>query len=197
MPTMIHPDDAPRLIERALGGDRRAWRRLHALLDPPIRRRLTFAHRARRCLEPRYGLDDLVAETWARLLARGGYRLRAFEPTRGTLHAYVTRIAGQTLSNLVAMRLTASRAAEVLASTDDLPPPTAASTAARIEARFALGRVWAHLSGTLPERGRHVLRLLYRDGRSVAEAAEALGVSTQVIHNWNHRIRARARALPA
>lgn len=188
--------DAPRLIARALGGDRRAWRRLHAALDPTIRSRLRFSERARRCLEPRYGLDDLVAECWARLLANDGRRLRAFDPTRGTLKAYTSRIASQTLGNLVAMRLTASRAAEVLARDDDLPPPTAVSTAARIEARFALGRVWQHLSTTLPERGRAVLRLLYLDGRSIAEAADALGVSTQVIHNWNHRIRCRARALP-
>lgn len=50
-----------------------------------------------------------------------------------------------------------------------------------------------YLSAELPERGRLVLQLLFKDGLSPQDVARTLNVKVQVVYNSQHRIRNEAR----
>jgi RNA polymerase sigma factor (sigma-70 family) len=185
------------LIDAALRGERTAVRRLMERLTPVIRARVL---RLTRGLPGPGGhdADDLISEVWARLLENDALRLRAFDPTRGkTLEGFVSLIAGQLVITEAraarAEKRGSGRAAEPLDAADSVPAaqPDAEGLMSQAQGFDAL---WAHLEGQLSDRGRLVLRLVYVDGLSVPEAAAALGVTAQVVYNWQFKIRGLAEA---
>ena len=62
-----------------------------------------------------------------------------------------------------------------------------------VETRQLIAGMSEHLERSLPERGLAVLQELYTNGRPASDVAARLGVSRQVVYNWQHRIRKEAR----
>ncbi len=185
------------LIEAALRGERVAVRRLMERLTPVIRARVL---RLTRGLPGPGGhdADDLVSEVWARLLESDAQRLRAFDPARGkTLEGFVSLIAGQLVITEAraarAEKRGSGRAPEPLDAADSVPAAQTDAEGLMAQAE-GFDALWAHLEGQLSDRGRLVLRLVYVDGLTVPEAAAALGVTAQVVYNWQFKIRGLAEA---
>lgn len=193
------PDDEDaRLVHEALSGQAVAMRRLVKRLLPVVRAQVGYTLRRhwRRTVASDVR-DEYVQEAWLALLEDGGKRLRAFDPGRGaSFEGYVGVVTERTVVSLLRKRLAQKRGGdqravnpEIMGQIPDEQIDPERQAAARSEAKA----LFAHLDDKLPERGRLVLRALYVDGRSPQEAAKALGVNTQVVYNWQHKIRQYAR----
>jgi RNA polymerase sigma factor (sigma-70 family) len=184
--------EAGEWVKRALAGNRGAQRSLAAFLSPVIRARIARRLRAAGRHDPVL-VEDLSQELWSKL----------FDPARPILAKW--ELEGMSLENYVGQaaewetnqRLRADRAAKRYVETEELSPELPA--AIDIEATFAETQLAQHLFDRLhtelPPRGRLVLELLYRDQLSADQIAETLGVKRQVIYNWQHQIRSRAREI--
>ncbi|MCA9541971.1 MAG: sigma-70 family RNA polymerase sigma factor [Myxococcales bacterium] len=186
------------LVPQALAGNRRAIARLVSALMPVIRATVRQALRrmSHRRLGP-YDGDDLSQEIWLLLIADEGRRLRAFDPTRSqSLEGYVAMVA-RTESTHLLRREQAARRGGAEQHTD-LNHARAATEGGDPEARLIdrdlVARLRAHLHAELPDKGRLVFAHLYVDGRSPADTAALMRVNTQVVYNWQHKIRALLRA---
>ena len=73
-------------------------------------------------------------------------------------------------------------------------PHQGASPESALGDRQVLEQLVQHLEVELSAQGRAVFRSVYCDERSVDETAGALGVTAQVVYNWQHKIRSLARA---
>lgn len=182
------------LIARAIGGDDRALRQLAERLLPVLRARARwFLARVRGGRVGADDGDDLVQETWLVLMADGARALRQYDPVRGaSLEGYVGMIANREITNRARWFRSRKRGGDaVQTSLDDVGElhSHAADPEAEAVVRSTLEALSAHLERELPARGQLVLRCIYTDGRSPDEAAQMIGVNTQVIYNWQHKIR--------
>jgi RNA polymerase sigma factor (sigma-70 family) len=176
-----HPDVV--LLRQALEGDKRARKRLFERVQPLIEARIKRAV-SRTAPIGINGFDDVAQQVWLRLLDRDAHRLQAFDPNRGTLEGYISRIASSEVIDL-SKRPKLSVAPLHEHQLQDPSPDAEARTMAKDLAR----RLRIHLDEVLTLRGRLLLRLLHDDGRSEEEAAEIMGVSKQVVANWKHKIK--------
>jgi RNA polymerase sigma factor (sigma-70 family) len=194
----IHSESEPHaLIRRALAGDEDAATLLIRRLMPVIRARVRrWLGRDGERLAPHDG-EDLVQEIWLRLIDDGGRRLLAYDPNRGaTLEGYAGMIAEREISKL-SQKVRAKKRGGVLVPVQpehaevpgDLPTPEDEAAANDLAAR--LGN---HLDSQLSARGQLVLRYAFVDDLPAARVAQILGVTVQVVYNWQHKIRSAARA---
>jgi len=190
------------LVRRAVRGNPQAVRLLVRQLVPVV------LARVRRFLGCRAGhrlgtfdAEDLAQEIWCKLLEDGARLLLAWDPARSaTPEGYVGMLAQRELFNRLQAETALKRGGgERPLPLDDAAPQAAPAPdpEADAAARELLAELSLHLVAALPERGLDVLRLLYEEGHEPAEAAAALGVSLQVVYNWQHRIRQEARAFLA
>jgi RNA polymerase sigma factor (sigma-70 family) len=163
----------------------------HSVL-PILRARARRAMaRASACVD----VDDLVHEIWIELFADDARRLSAYDPGRGrSLAAWVRLVADRELATLLRRARAQKRgnAAATIPVTDDLPAPTPDVEAWMIATDLAT-RLTAHLERSLSAPGRRVFECTLAGDRSCSEIAVQLGVSVQVVYNWQHRIRRLAR----
>jgi RNA polymerase sigma-70 factor (ECF subfamily) len=184
-------------IERAHGGDRTAMRTLLDYLLPVVRRAVLQYLRpiARaRGRDPMSEVDDLVAGVFERLL-RGDWRvLRAFDPTRGTLPAYVSGVAWNHVLGVFQARCR-DPFAEVPMVDDELEARTLAVVDHEQQswARRELDEFHAFLCERLDERGLMLFHMLEVDGRSVVEVCEHTQMSRDALYQWRARFRRIAR----
>lgn len=190
-----------RLVEEALASGGAAWVQL-------VRRLLPILHaRTRRWLW-RFGaasgsteVEDVAQQVWLKLLEADGRALRAYDPDRGmSLEGYVGLFAEREAGNLVAMSRAQKRGGgrvELLQDSARHQGDATPNPEHHASERDTLRALLSHLDGELPPKGQLVLRLLYMDGNTPAEVADVLGVSLQVVHNWQHRIRGLARTWQA
>lgn len=187
------PADDRLLIERAIAGDPAAVEILVKRLMQVIQARVR-----RQCLRARRGAEDtedLVQEIWLKLLAEGGSRLLAFDPARNTsLEGYVGVIAEHEASNLLRLRTAKKRGGHLVAIQGEDLPAQSAGPEENVEAGELAARLGEHLEQELPARGLLVFRYAFTDQREPDEVARMLGVTVQVVYNWQHKIRAAARA---
>lgn len=186
-------------IERAVAGDRAAMLALEKRVRPVIRSRVNYYLRNRR--PPRIGLEDaedLAQAIWLELVKDGARVLREYNPELGmSLPGYVSLICRRELFRRTRALGAAVRGgqAQLVAIDGDVGPASTQSTPEEtVEERQLLGSLWAHLRAELPPRGQLVMAALYEDGLSVADTATLIGASTQVVYNWQHKIRTIARA---
>lgn len=192
--TTLPPGDpaAPGLIEAALAGPGAARDTLVQRLTPVIRARVRRRLARLGPLGSHDG-DDLVQDIWCVLVKEGGRQLRAYDPGRGaSLENYVGRIAEREVGNRLD-KVRALKRGGGVAKTDLEDIQVAGEDGSRVVSRATLASLLTHLDASLPARGKLVLRLLYADGLKPAEAANVMGVNTQVVYNWQHRIRGMAR----
>ncbi len=189
------PDDT-RLVRRALAGHRGAMRELVGRLLPVLRARV------RRRLGPDHPeQEDVVQEIWLRLVSDDGKVLRRYDPRAGTtLEGYAGLVAERQAVSWLRKHTAQRRGGHLRAVDDailDRRPAPNGDPAAAAEAHQLADALGAHLWAHLPEIGRLVLRLTYTDDHPPATAAAQLGVNTQVVYNWQHKIRALVRAFLA
>ncbi len=188
------------LVTRALGRDRASVRVLVRRLLPVIRAVVGHGLR-RRGGRVQSDLEDYTQDIWLALLADDGRRLRAYDPARGaSFEGYVGVVAERELADRLRRETAKRRGGDHTAVDSEAlgrVPGDVADPEAATSARRQAEALRAHIDRALPERGRLVFRYLYVDGRGVAEVAAALGVKTQVVYNWQHRIRNEARTVLA
>lgn len=190
------------LVRRAVRGRPPAVRLLVRQLVPVVlaRVRRFVAGRAGRPLGA-HDAEDLAQEIWCKLLEDGARLLLAWDPERSaTPEGYVGMLAQRELFNRLQRETALKRGGgERPIPLDEAAPPAAPAPDPETDAasRELLGELSVHLQAVLPDRGLEVLRLLYEEGHEPAEAAAVLGVSLQVVYNWQHRIRKEARAFLA
>jgi RNA polymerase sigma factor (sigma-70 family) len=184
--------EAAEWVNRALEGERTAERRLAAWLSPIIRARIARKLRA----AGRYDaalVEDLSQELWSQLFDRGRSILAKWNSEGMSLENYVGRAAEWQVNQ----RLRSDRAVKRRAEIEELSAelPAGIDVEASVANAELARRLLTSLHAELPHFGRLVLELLYCDQLTPADAAAALRVNKQVIFNWQHRIRARAREL--
>lgn len=184
-----------RLVRKALGGHGGAMRTLVDRLLPVIRARVR-----RRVLGAPERREDAVQDVWVYLLADGGRVLKGFDPKKGkSLEGFVGMLTERQIIDLQRKANAAKRGADrvvhddqaIISTPDAHTPEDDAITADLID------RLNTHLHSVLSGTGQLVLRLIYTDECSPAEAAEIMGVKVQVVYNWQHRIRTEVRTLLA
>ncbi len=187
--------DDRHIVRRAFaGGDDEALELLLGRLVPVLRARAGRA--LRKGPIGAYDVGDLVQEVWLVLIADQGRRLLTYEPEHGlTLEGFVGVIAEREITSLRRKELTKKRGGSLRVVREDVDvvdasgSPEDEAVTADLAARLA-----QHLDEQLPVRGRLVWRLAFADGKSTAEVAERMGVTQQVVYNWQHKIRTLARA---
>ncbi|MCA9538817.1 MAG: sigma-70 family RNA polymerase sigma factor [Myxococcales bacterium] len=187
-----------RLIERALGGDRAAGLRLMERLIPVIRARcMTYLHQRVAGLVGGADADDLAQEIWLTLFKDDGRILRAYDPRRGSsIEGYVGLVARREIWRLkrAAERVRRGGDQRTLPIDDARDASTGVDPEQHLSSREVMAGLEAHLVETLPPRGQVIMRALYTDGLDVGVVASMLGVSRQVVYNWQHRIKLTATA---
>ena len=146
-------------------------------------------------------MDDLTPEIYLSLLEQDGKLLRAYDHSRGkSLEGYVGMVCRRELWRRNRAHLAERRGGGVDAAPIEDAQHEAAATPSPEQAaigRDLLDGLSAHLIAELPERGQLVLKLVYEDHLGPAEAAKVMGVKTQVVYNWQHKIRGLSRAFLA
>lgn len=181
-------------VTRFIRGDRAAARTMLRRLTPVIQARVRSTLRRRSSpLSP----DDIVQEVWVALMQDDKRLLRRYDPARGSsLEGYIGGIADRVAGD--AVRRSRAEKRDVGRTVNGLPAQVEDARTAPVDRpildRDLLQRLFEHLEGTLPRKGRLVLRYVFGDGLSTSETADALGVTQQVVHNWKFRIRRDARA---
>lgn len=145
-------------------------------------------------------IDDVVQCTWMALVIRDGEALRNFDPDRSPLHFYLGLYACREARNYLTNRRRLKRGggwAEVLAEpesptllTAPSHEPTPERTLVQREAHTVLEQA---LCGRLTNKGRLFYTLLYVEELKPQEVAMVLGVSPNVVHKWQERIRRTLR----
>lgn len=182
--------DDEALVLAATRGDR--------LAQAALARRLTMvmAGAARRFQRADTGIEDLVQEGWVELTRSRYAVLLAWRPDGGaSLETYVARVAVRTWQDGQRSQARVKRGGR-MARTEKDPDELmqdAQSPEAMVAARESAHRIYSALAEHLPPRGMLVLRLIFTDGLSVAEAAASIEVSEQVIYNWVYKIRTIAK----
>lgn len=191
-------EDCFATLQQALSGSRASMNQLVRCLMPVIRSTVRYALR-RRGKERIGGQDgdDLVQEVWTHLFANDAKVLRDFDPSRGNLEAYVTVVAR---SKTRGVRMTAESQRrggdQYQANVDDMFDLEGGDDPeAQAMSHELMRRLKKALNDDLPERGRLVFAYIYVDGKKPADAAKLMRVNTQVIYNWQHKIRTIIRAV--
>ncbi len=189
-------DTDSRLIQQALDGKSPARDALVKRLTPVIWAHTRRALR-RQGVAPEPHAPDLTQHIWLKLWAEQGRVLRRFEPRKASLEHYVGGVVTRSeVGDWLRSRRTARRGANI----QFVPLDVAANAGmpGRQEQRVAdadlVQRLFVHLDTTLEGRGRLVFRMLYQDQLDPSAIASALGVKPHVVHNWQARIRKKARA---
>lgn len=180
------------LVRKALLGQRRAGSDLARRLLPTVAARC-----ARRMGRRHSDFQDMIQEVWLALFEQGGRRLLAFRPEQGaSLEAFVGRIAERRVLDEIRKRGAHRRGGHLLEVSLPLNDDSSLQLASEnsrpeeeVAAEDMLDKLDDHLSATLPERGFMVFEFVFRKGLSPAEAAKKIGVKTQVVYNWEHKIR--------
>ncbi len=188
------------LVRRMMHGDREAAELLLRRVAPVIRAR------CRRVVARAGGAvdaDDLVQEVWLVLLDEDARALLDYAPERGvTFEGYVGMVSERAAWKVLRKGQARKRGGHLrLVALDEVNGGSgvsggfaeSADPAALTEARDMADRLGSYLGTHLPPRGQLVFRYLFTDGCTVQQTATALGVSSQVVYNWSHRIRAVAR----
>lgn len=179
------------LVQRAIARDPEAVRQLVKSLGPAVRGRIAKALMRRRGPEGRVAqeVEDLAQEVFLALFDHGGRALRAWDPQRGPLGAFVALIADHQVFSIF-------RSGKRRPWTDDLDILTApAATAA--EAKETLDMILDRLRADLSVRGFDLFTHLYVEEQSVEAVSAELGMSADAIDAWRSRLSKVVKTLAA
>lgn len=186
------------LLPGALSGDARGWEDFVTASIRLVRagaRRATGAAPGASVLGGRGGpeLDDVVQDVYLRLLARDRKLLRTFDPARARLSTWITLVARSVAIDAVRRKRLPAVGLDGAGDLTALDADPAADVARRVDADG--DRLPADVPlDELSERQQLVIRLLFEDGRSVAEVAAILDVEAQTVRSAKHKALVRLRA---
>lgn len=181
-------DPLARWARKAVAGDRRAFTRLYRDLHPLVARFV-----ARR-VDSRADAEELVAEVFRRVVEH----LAEFDPKRGSVRAWVLRIARNAVIDHYRTRkqpleLGSSAMLATLALNGHESGPLEHMLADERSARIR------ELLAACPDETRTLLAMRYGDGLRHAEIAELLGLGEAVVRKRISRavreLRSRSRVL--
>jgi RNA polymerase sigma-70 factor (ECF subfamily) len=181
-------DPLARWARQAVAGDRRAFTRLYRDLHPLVARFV-----ARR-VDSRADAEELVAEVFRRVVEH----LREFDPKRGSVRAWVLRIARNAVIDHYRTRKhpLAQHSMDSLAG--GLGGAGQAGPLDRLIADERIARI-RELLAACPDETRTLLAMRYGDGLRHAEIAELLGLGEAVVRKRISRavreLRSRSRVL--
>lgn len=186
-------------LEAAVAGDKaaQAWmvRRLNPVVHKSAARLLYSIQPMLRGRPSRQEVVDLTQEAWGVLLDKRGRALLDWDPAKGPLDPYVSRV----VKNRLVSKL---RTLKHNPFTDD---PTADETltrlvglaeqiSARVEDADLCAKVLADLWQRLTPLGQEVLQVFLMDGATVDDVMAETGLTKESVRSWRKRIRNEARA---
>lgn len=194
-------EDESRLVRQALAGDPRAVRRLIDALTPVVQTRvartlLRSSRAARR--DVRQEVMDLVQQVFIALFENDARALRQWDPARGrSLTSFVSLVTEREV--LSVLRSAARNPwTEEPAELEDGPHEDEAPSPEReVASKEALAALLAEVRDRMSERGVHLFHLLYLEGRSAEDVADAAGMTREAVYAWQTRLRRILRDLAA
>jgi RNA polymerase sigma-70 factor (ECF subfamily) len=192
------------LVQRAIDRDPAAVHQLVTALSPVVQGRIAKAlmrrrgpHGQRRDVAQE--VEDLTQEVFLALFDHGGRALRAWDPKRSPLGAFVALIADHQVFSIF-------RSGKRRPWTDDIdilhaPDTTIASTAndpeARVASKQALDSLLDRLRADLSVRGFELFTRLFVEEQSVETVSAELGMSADAIYAWRSRLAKVVKTLSA
>lgn len=193
VPRPSFPELPPEHVARALTGERDAVADLYRTYDPAVRAAVVAAIRHRPSLEPE--LEDLVSEIWARFVADGCWRLRSYDPARGTFGYYLRMRAFATARALASARVHRNPTVELTDPLVSLFGDDALE--GQMLDRDALERLWAALQERLGEIDLALFQGVLVEGHRVREVADALGLGESAAFRRSHRLKQKIERIAA
>ena len=191
------------LVQRAIDRDPAAVHQLVKALSPVVQGRIAKALMRRRGPHGRrrdvaQEVEDLTQEVFLALFDHGGRALRAWDPKRSPLGAFVALIADHQVFSIF-------RSGKRRPWTDDIDilhaPDTAASSASDPEAltasKQALDSLLDRLRADLSVRGFELFTRLFVEEQSVETVSAELGMTADAIYAWRSRLAKVVRTLAA
>ncbi len=168
-------------LDACIRGDKHAWDAFVERWAGVIHAAVQRAFHGGRGAAARAEIEDTVQDVFLRLIKDEYRLLRSYDAGRASLATWLTLVARSTAID----RLRRKRIPTFPMEPDDAP----AAPGGRDEARDA-PEIPLHL---LSGRQRLVLRLLFDEQRTVAEAAVLIGVDQQTIRSTKHKALSRLR----
>jgi RNA polymerase sigma factor (sigma-70 family) len=173
------------LVQRTLAGDRSATRHLFAhVICPVVERRLS--HRLALAGADRTEFMDHVQEVLVHLLERDADVLRRWDPERGSLEAFVAKVAENHLTSRLRKR-PPPRPSENL--DDEAAPPE------MTEESTSFGQLVLHLLRDMNDNDAALFRAVFLEELTPEEAAERLGIKRDAAYKRIQRLRDRLAEL--
>ncbi len=168
-------------LDACIHGDKQAWDAFVERWAGVIHAAVQRAFHGGRGAAARAEVADTVQDVFMRLIKDEYRLLRSYDATRASLSTWLTLVARSTAID----RLRRKRAPTIPLNPDDAP------AAPRVRVRSAdPPQIPLHL---LSGRQRLVLKLLFDEQMSVAEAAGFIGVDQQTIRSTKHKALSRLR----
>ena len=163
-------------VNACIAGDSRAWdgfcERYSPLVYSVVRRVLCRGHSGRHNAT-REDVEEIVQEVFFRLVKDDSRLLRSFDPDKGKLGAWLSRIAENAARNALRKPVIATIPLEEAWETPS--KPSLSPQALEIP------------EGVLSPREKETLDLLFVEGLTVQEVAERIGVAPQTVSNHKYR----------
>jgi RNA polymerase sigma factor (sigma-70 family) len=173
------------LVRGALAGDRTATRQLFAhVIVPVVERRLGY--RLALAGADRSELHDHVQEVLVHLLERNGEVLRRWDAQRGTLEAYVGKVADNLLISRLRKRPPPTPTEDLDLEVGTAPPPSDGAAYTQLVVR---------LVREMSEADAALFRAVYLEERTPEEAALLLGIKRDAAYKRIQRLRDRLTEL--
>ncbi|HVJ94555.1 MAG TPA: sigma-70 family RNA polymerase sigma factor [Labilithrix sp.] len=189
------------VVLRAIAKDPVAVRTLVRTVGPIIHGRVAkalFRRRGERAQgrDVSQELEDLTQEVFLGLLENDARALRAWDPERAPLGAFVAMIADHHVSSVFrsGRRRPWSDDLDVLAE-PDIADSEAKSPEARVASRQAFDTLLDRLRAGLSPKGYDVFVRLYVEEQSIETVSQALGMTPDALYAWRARLSKLARSL--
>lgn len=191
------------LVPRAIARDPTAVRALVAALRPTVHARvargLARSMRVRsHGRNPAQEVEDLVQEVFLALFDDDARALRAFDPARRPLAAFVTVIADHQVASI----LRSGKRRPWRDEHDGGVEPDALATNANepegvVATTELFDRILERLRAELTPKGLELFEMLIVDDRSVEDVGAATGLSRDALYAWRSRLTKLVRRLAA
>lgn len=173
------------LLRGTLAGDPHATRDLVRTVLVPVAE-ATICREALRVRRARIDVEDALQEVLQHLCEDGWARLRAFDPQRGSLAGYISRVARNFTIDLLRRRPPPEPVEDVEA---DAPPDSGP------ESKVHLGQQLDRLAAAFGDEDLLLIRWLWFEGLERTEIAGRLGISVQALYKRSQRLEAKVRGV--
>lgn len=173
------------LVRGTLAGDPRATRELVKTVLIPVSE-AAVCREALRVRRGRIDVEDALQEVLHHLCEDGWARLRGFDPERGPLAAYVSRIARNYTIDLLRRRPPPEPVEDVESNAVPDSGP---------EGKVQLGQQLDRLTAAFGEEDLLLIRWLWFEELDRTEIAGRLGISVQALYKRSQRLEAKVRGV--